>query len=181
MSPAVFEWFRGTIARHSLRGRRVVEIGSRNINGSVRPLFEASAYVGVDRIPGPGVDVVSEGGRFLCGSIETFEVVVMAAVLEHTENPVQLCRDAYGHLTRSPTWGRAVGTLLIAVPTLGFPLHEYPDDFWRPTPSCVEKVLLGRFGSRDVSVVKTGGGPVVCAIAAVAQETNNACSGAEPR
>jgi SAM-dependent methyltransferase len=64
---------------------RVVEIGSRNINGSVRPLFGDAEYVGVDRMEGPGVDVVADitqwfgRGRYDC--------VVCAGVLEHVDNP----------------------------------------------------------------------------------------------
>ena len=37
----------------------VLECGSYNVNGSVRGLFAAREYVGLDWRPGPGVDVVS--------------------------------------------------------------------------------------------------------------------------
>ena len=37
----------------------VLECGSYNVNGSVRGLFVAREYVGLDWRPGPGVDVVS--------------------------------------------------------------------------------------------------------------------------
>ena len=45
-----------------VKGIRVIELGSRNVNGSVRPLLQEKLkpefYVGVDAMPGPDVDVV---------------------------------------------------------------------------------------------------------------------------
>lgn len=42
-------------------GRRVLEIGSADVNGSIRPFFPGSDYTGVDLSPGPGVDLVASG------------------------------------------------------------------------------------------------------------------------
>jgi SAM-dependent methyltransferase len=42
-------------------GRRVLEIGSADINGSIRPFFPGSDYTGVDLSAGPGVDVIASG------------------------------------------------------------------------------------------------------------------------
>src|ERR1700741_4624673 len=45
-----------------LEGARGLEIGSYDVNGTVRKLFAAAAsYVGVDLVEGPGVDVVGFG------------------------------------------------------------------------------------------------------------------------
>ena len=60
---------------------RVIEMGSLDINGSVRGHFNAAEYVGVDLGPGPGVDLVCSGhevdlpaGSFDCAiSLECFE------------------------------------------------------------------------------------------------------------
>jgi SAM-dependent methyltransferase len=61
---------------------RVLEIGSRNINGSVREGFAACEYVGVDCHPGPAVDVVCLGHEYP-GEPESFDVVCSAETLEH--------------------------------------------------------------------------------------------------
>jgi hypothetical protein len=64
------------------RVRFVLEIGSRNVNGSVRGLFDAEHYIGVDVMPGPGVDVVASGRDYVPDASP--DVVVCCEVLEHT-------------------------------------------------------------------------------------------------
>lgn len=62
----------------------VVEIGSRDMNGSVRRLFgEARRYIGLDVEPGPGVDVVGDPADWHPG--ELVEAVVCCEVLEHVQ------------------------------------------------------------------------------------------------
>jgi SAM-dependent methyltransferase len=61
---------------------RVLEIGSLNINGTVRDFFDAEDYVGVDVAPGPGVDVVSNGEN-LDYPDNSFDVAVSAECFEH--------------------------------------------------------------------------------------------------
>lgn len=67
---------------------RVVEFGSRNINGSVRPLFESPQrpvdYVGVDLEPGEGVDVIADARHHMVGT--DWDAVVCCEVLEHAED-----------------------------------------------------------------------------------------------
>lgn len=78
---------------------RVLEFGSRNINGSVRRLFpHATEYVGIDTIDGPDVDVVADASTYDVG--RTFDVVVCAEVLEHVTDDIAagLCANAYKHL-----------------------------------------------------------------------------------
>lgn len=68
------EWFKGT---------RVLELGSRTINGTVREHFDNSDFVGVDWIAGQDVDVV-------CFAHETkfkkkFDVLISFSMLEHDQ------------------------------------------------------------------------------------------------
>ena len=57
---SVLEFFEGTKILHPelFTGTRVLEVGSLDINGSVRPIFTDCEYVGLDLGPGPGVDVI---------------------------------------------------------------------------------------------------------------------------
>lgn len=60
----------------------VLEIGSLDINGSVRPLFPAAPhYHGLDLVAGAGVDEVADAATW--SPPRTYDVVVSAEVLEH--------------------------------------------------------------------------------------------------
>lgn len=86
----------GWLVRHSRGLGRVgllVDVGGRNINGSVRPLFDAEKIVGVDLYPGPEVDVVCDVRDWVPD--ELADVVVCAEVLEHAPDAagvVKACR-----------------------------------------------------------------------------------------
>lgn len=64
------------------RGSRVLEIGSLDINGTIRALFEGCDYTGIDVGPGPGVDVVCEGQNFE-GPDASYDVVISCETMEH--------------------------------------------------------------------------------------------------
>jgi len=68
-------------ALHPLDGP-LLEIGSLDVNGSVRDLFpRAVPYVGIDLGPGRAVDVVASGHDF--GRDGSFATVVTTECLEH--------------------------------------------------------------------------------------------------
>jgi hypothetical protein len=76
------DWFARHAARLDLDGCRVLEIGSLDINGSIRPLFaEAAHYHGLDVVPGPGVDEVADAATWT--TTVRYDVVACAEVLEH--------------------------------------------------------------------------------------------------
>ncbi len=67
---------------------RVLEIGSYDVNGSVRANFnDVSEYVGVDLIPGPSVDVVTKG--HLYHSDTKFDIVLSVESFEHNSDWVE--------------------------------------------------------------------------------------------
>lgn len=67
---------------HLFQDVKVLEIGSLNINGSVRGLFTNCEYVGVDLEPGEGVDLVGEGQN-LDFLNNYFDVCISAECFEH--------------------------------------------------------------------------------------------------
>lgn len=77
----------------------VLEVGSYNVNGTIRFLFENPArYVGLDLAPGKDVDVVCHGADFKSGVM--FDVVVSTECFEHDvrwaetfSNMIQLCKS----------------------------------------------------------------------------------------
>ncbi len=65
-----------------VKGGRVLEIGSYDVNGNIRSLFAGSAeYVGVDLTEGPGVDVVSFGHEYT--SDTPFDAAISGECFEH--------------------------------------------------------------------------------------------------
>ncbi|MCR6664783.1 MAG: class I SAM-dependent methyltransferase [Methyloversatilis sp.] len=63
-------------------GVRVLEVGSHDVNGSIRKIFEGSEYLGVDLFEGPGVDVVASGHEldFPDGA---FDITISSECFEH--------------------------------------------------------------------------------------------------
>jgi SAM-dependent methyltransferase len=82
----------------------VLELGGRNVNGSVRPYFDGARYVSVDICPGPEVDVVADATTYR--PTERFDAVVCCEVLEHVPDPDGFVATAWGSL-------RPGGTLIV--------------------------------------------------------------------
>jgi hypothetical protein len=70
----------------------VVEIGGRNINGTIRPLFTTEQYTAVDIAEGPGVDVIADGAEWQ--PAEPVHCVVCSEVLEHTPRVKDIINNA---------------------------------------------------------------------------------------
>lgn len=63
-------------------GVKTLEIGSLDINGSIRSFFTNADYIGVDVAPGPGVDEVRQG-QLVDYPTGTFDVVISCECMEH--------------------------------------------------------------------------------------------------
>lgn len=98
--------------------KSVIEIGSRDVNGSIRGLFNGALYVGLDIAPGPGVDVVADGREWL--PRRCVDTVVCAEVLEHCEEPEAIVRNASQMLVKG-------GRLILTCATTGRPPHSGVD------------------------------------------------------
>lgn len=66
----------------------VVDVGGRNINGTVRHLFTADRYIAVDLYDGPGVDAVADIRDWQCD--QPADLIVCAEVLEHAPRPYEV-------------------------------------------------------------------------------------------
>jgi SAM-dependent methyltransferase len=65
-------------------GGRILEIGSRDVNGSVRSLFQRrppSTYLGIDLVAARGVDVMVDARQF--ATDDKFDLVLCLEVFEH--------------------------------------------------------------------------------------------------
>jgi hypothetical protein len=89
MHAAAFAFVKAAAELYALRAP-VYEIGSRNINGSVRSLFPTGAYWGIDLQPGPDVDCVADACTYRppCAP----RTVICCEVLEHAREAATLVR-----------------------------------------------------------------------------------------
>ena len=83
----------------------VYELGSLDINGSVRDLFPNATYVGVDQRDGRGVDVVADATKWAPKA--KADIVVSCEVLEHCDDWPALIANAYRLLKKN---GRLIVT-----------------------------------------------------------------------
>jgi hypothetical protein len=135
MHQSVLAFCHEVIGPGDVFGRTVLEVGSANVNGSVRPQIEAmkpQAYVGIDLAPGPGVDEPAPGGieawypalgKHPC----KFGLVVSCEMLEHAEH----WTASFARMCELVAPG---GALVLTCRGPGFQYHN-PPDYWRFTPS----------------------------------------------
>ena len=121
-----------------VKGQRTLEVGSLDVNGSWRTFLTAwqpAEYVGVDIVPGPGVDrlVAVEDLVNVFGE-KSFDLVVATELLEHVFD----WRAAVSNLKRVIGDN---GKLLLTTRSRGFPYHGYPDDFWRYEKDDLKKIF----------------------------------------
>lgn len=130
---------------------RVLEIGARDVNGSLRGTVEALVpgvrYFGTDITPGPGVDRLIDITTWrmvdaLVGLGMPEDLAARHATddrwLTHCQWPMIICTEVLEHVR---DWRAAVnnmkallapgGRILLTTRSLGFPFHEYPGDYWR--------------------------------------------------
>jgi SAM-dependent methyltransferase len=115
----------------------ILEVGSYIVAGQedigdLRGLFPGRDYVGLDRRPGPGVDLVGDVERLpqADGSVGT---VLALGTFEHVQR-FWLGFDEVRRVLRPD------GALLFASPFY-FHLHAYPSDYWRFAPEALELLL----------------------------------------
>lgn len=109
----------------------IVEIGakrhpSQEKLANLRPLFSGSPYIGCDMDWGPGVDRIEnlETLNFRDGEVGTF---VLCDTLEHVRDLSRAMNELKRCL--NPETG-----VLIASSVMLFPVHGFPNDYWRFTP-----------------------------------------------
>jgi len=116
------------IEKSNIEGKRVLEVGALDVNGSVRPILERfgpAEYIGVDLINGKGVDRICrvEDLVTLFGP-SSFDLVVASELLEHV-------RDWRTAVSNLKNVCKPNGIILITTRSPGFKYHGYPDDYWR--------------------------------------------------
>lgn len=150
MTPEILQWAERVRKKYPFQPGRVLEVGSLDVNGSIRPLFhDAKEYTGTDMQPGPGVDLVLNNSQ-LIGKFgaNSFDTIVCCECLEHDVCFWQTIDQLHAMLKQE-------GFLLITTPTLGFPYHAFPYDYWRFTEDSFRHVFFRGKILLDLSILES--------------------------
>ena len=110
---------------------KVLEIGSLNINGTIRMFFTECDYLGIDVGEGPGVDLVSEG-QSLNHSDNTYDTSASCECFEH--NPYWIETFNNMHRMTKPN-----GLVFMSCATTGRPEHGTTRTSPRDSPLTIGK------------------------------------------
>lgn len=149
MHVSSYEHMQRLVSKYLDRDRAIqaIDIGSYDVNGSYRTLFDSPnwRYTGVDLEKGPGVDVVLTSPYRFPFASRSVDVIVSGQAFEHVE---------YFWMT----WLEMIrvlkpgGLIFLIAPSRG-PEHRYPQDCWRFYPDGYR--ALARFGRCELVEVTT--------------------------
>jgi len=136
---AVLEFFLNSAYREEFEARRVLEVGSKYVNGSVRPIIERfcspAEYIGVDIESGKYVDIVLPAERLIqYFGEESFDVIISTELLEHVRDWRTVINNMKAVLRKS-------GYIYLTTRSKGFPFHAYPYDYWRYELDDIERIF----------------------------------------
>lgn len=127
----------------------VLDVGSQDLNGSYKSLFEGWNYIGLDVCPGNNVDVVADD-IYHWDKVKpnSCDAVISGQALEH----VELFWLVMLEIARVLKEG---GLCCVIVPSAG-PAHAYPGgkDCWRFMPDGLE--AMAKYAKLDVSESRIG-------------------------
>ena len=128
------------ITEDMIRGKRILEVGSKNVNGSLREFISGlnpASYTGIDVEKGAGVDMVVDAEKMdaeLSLPDGGYDVVICTEVMEHVKDWRKAINNIKDKLAPE-------GFVLISVRGIGMPYHPYPDDYWRYSIEDMAKIF----------------------------------------
>lgn len=135
---------------------RVLDVGSYDVNGCMRPLFDGTGveYTGLDIETGPNVDIVmNDAYNWDNVPDESFDFVISANAFEHIEYPWLTIKLIYSKLKQG-------GIACIHAP-LNIGEHRYPLDCYRYFSDGFR--ALGKWAGFQIINVTVGGVPSLSA------------------
>jgi SAM-dependent methyltransferase len=131
------DWGAKNLTLDEIQGKRVLEIGSYDVNGSFRAgvsALQPAEYIGTDMREGPGVDIVCRAEELVerFGK-NSFDVVITTSTFEH----VRHWKPALSNMKHVC---KPNGLILFTAPS-HWPYHAYPNDFWRYQAEDIERIF----------------------------------------
>jgi SAM-dependent methyltransferase len=103
----------------------VLDVGSYDLNGTMKPIFNKFKYTGCDVASGPNVDVVCNSNELIFEK-DSFDIIISSSCFEHDAlfwvTFLEMCRVL-----------RSNGLIYICAPSTGY-VHRFPFDCWRFYP-----------------------------------------------
>ena len=103
----------------NIQTKKVLDVGSYDVNGTLKPIFEKGNYIGLDMEKGPNVDVVSNAHEIPFQD-NHFDIVLSSSCFEHDdmfwETFLEMCRVL-----------KPGGYMYLQAPQNG-PYHGWPGD-----------------------------------------------------
>lgn len=129
----------------------IYDLGSYDVNGSYRPLFQSAnwQYKGVDLEAGPNVDVVLKSPYNINLASRSADVIISGQAFEH----IEFFWLTWLELVRLLKPG---GYIFLIAPSRG-PEHRYPVDCWRFYPDSY--MALAKYAGLDPLEIKTDWSP----------------------
>lgn len=107
----------------NIENKNVLDIGSQNFNGSMKPIFyKCNKYVGLDTSEGENVDIVANSHVIPIDN-ESFDIIISSSCFEH-DSMFWLTFKEMARIVKPS------GYIYICAPSSG-PYHAYPIDCWR--------------------------------------------------
>ena len=95
---------------------KIIEIGSYDVNGSIKPLFSFNEYIGIDVSEGPNVDKTYDGKNLDFLSNNYFDLSISCNCFEHNPHWKSNLADMY-RITKEE------GYLIVQIASRGFDEH----------------------------------------------------------
>ena len=106
----------------NIENKKILDVGSYDVNGTMKPIFEKGQYVGLDMEAGPNVDIVGVSHDIPFEKDE-FDIVISSSCFEHDDmfwmSFQEMCRVL-----------KPGGYMYVQAPSNG-PYHGWPGDNWR--------------------------------------------------
>ena len=139
MNNEVLIWVKSIKDKFNIKGN-ILDLGSLDVNGTTKPIFNDSIYTGIDMRAGKNVDIIGYSYDIKFNN-NTFDCVVSTEMLEHDIRPWLSILEIHRVL-------KPGGITILTARSIGFPKHGYPNDYWRFTADGIKELLIyGNFNA----------------------------------